>query len=179
MEIRSLFTTAKHAGCGHRFSAQLLRAGQLLGCLFLLGLGGCGGSDYKVVPVSGLVTKDGSPLPSVVVTFQPVAGSGGVQAGVGSSAVTDSQGRYALKLATAEQSPGAVVGRHRVTFAAQQAERSPSDDTAAPPAAEIVPVHYQLNPLEFEVPAEGTDKADFTLQSAVPGGARGATDGGT
>ncbi len=127
-------------------------------------LAGCGGSPYKFAPVSGTVTLDGNPLADIVVTFQPLAEGSGGQAGTGSYGVTDTQGHYTLKAADGS-SEGAVVGRHRVTFTSNAPVRDAADDTAAPPAKEVIPPQVRLNPPEFEVPAGGTEQADFALTS--------------
>ena len=71
---------------------------------------GCGGE--KLAPVSGVVTLDGAPLADASVTFQPVA-QGGIDAGSGSYAKTDAEGRYTLRTVTGDRR-GAVVGKHVV-----------------------------------------------------------------
>jgi hypothetical protein len=60
---------------------------------------GCGGVKY--VPVSGVVTLDGKPLANAMVLFQPI----GDQGGVGSTAKTDSEGRYKLEASTPVPTP--------------------------------------------------------------------------
>src|SRR5436190_410017 len=73
---------------------------------------GCG-SGSKVAPVSGVITLDGKPLPNAHVAFQPEAGKGSINAGTGSSGVTDASGKYTLRMADSDQ-VGAVLGTHRV-----------------------------------------------------------------
>lgn len=153
------------APCAAACAAALVAMG-------VLGAAGCGkGSGRKVVPVSGRVTIDGKPAPNIAVVFQPVAG-GKEEAGVGSTGVTDAQGRFTLTLTGTEKRPGAVVGRHRVTFSGAAAPRAETDDSAQASPPDPVPARYREKPLEFEVPPGGTDQANFNLESG--GGPAGA-----
>jgi hypothetical protein len=64
------------------------------------------------VPVSGVITIDGKPVPSAVVTFYPsFEGFGGEVIAEG---VTDAGGRYSL---ACPLGPGACLGKHKVTVA--------------------------------------------------------------
>ncbi len=73
-----------------------------------LGSSGCGGSE-KVVPVSGTVTRNGQPVPGLVVSFVPEAATEtGVRIGE-----TDDNGKYTLTVVKTGKS-GAVVGTHKV-----------------------------------------------------------------
>lgn len=138
----------------------------------VLGAVGCGkGSARKVVPVSGTVTIDGKPAPNIAVVFQPIS-TGKEEAGMGSTGVTDAQGRFTLTLTGTEKRPGAVVGKHRVTFSGAADQRAETDDTVRPGTPDPIPAKYREKPLEFEVPAGGTDKANFNLESG--GGPAGA-----
>lgn len=75
--------------------------------LISLMLAGCGGSDRpSLAPASGVVTLNGEPVEGASLTFIPVAG------GRPGSATTDAQGRYTIK--TYEDTPGAIIGEHRV-----------------------------------------------------------------
>ena len=139
---------------------------------------GCESQPYKVAPVSGTLTLDGKPAPEVAVMFQPIAEGKNINPGPGSYGITDEQGRYTLKL-VGEESPGAVVGKHQVRMDPYPKALQQQNDAAkggAPvvdePTGPIqirtkVPAKYnQINsPLEFTVPAEGTDKADFNMES--------------
>jgi hypothetical protein len=138
--------------------------------LALLALGGCS-SSYKLAPVSGKVTMDGKPLPRVVVTFAPMGTKENMNVGPTASAVTDAQGRYALKLDAGK--PGAVVGKCRVYINTTLEERSKGggDEPDAPGpframAPEKIPPKYsRQTELVFDVPAGGTDQANFDLRS--------------
>lgn len=120
-------------------------------------LAGCGGSH--LVPVSGKVTLDGQPLGDVTVTFQPQASGTGTEAGTGSFGATDTGGTFALRSSLDDQ-PGATVGRHRVTFASRGEVASDAGGVA-----EKIPARYRTEGLEFDVPAGGTDRANFELSS--------------
>jgi hypothetical protein len=125
-----------------------------------LTLAGCG-EPYQVAPVSGKVTLDGKPLANVRVVFQPSGGKNSAETGPGSSGVTDAQGQYALKTISAKPQPGAVVGPHTVQFDAVVTPK-PGQEAALPdPKAPRIPPTSQ----PFEVPAAGTDQANFDLKS--------------
>ncbi len=116
---------------------------------------GCGSAT---VPIEGMITLDGQPLPGVQVLFdQPTTPNGNSFAGK-----TDQQGRYSLHL-VGEESDAPVAGMYRVTLTTAVAERTALEHTPLPP--ERVPKKYRDGSLQFEVPKGGTDKADFTLTS--------------
>ena len=120
------------------------------------GLGGC---SSDIVPVSGRVTLDGQPLPSAIVTFQPVRDpSADPPTATGSVGVTNGEGRYELQLVDPNRR-GALVGEHAVTIS-----------TAAAPAAEGAPAEgervsesWRDSSQRFTVPAGGTSTADFDI----------------
>jgi hypothetical protein len=147
--------------------------GLVLIAIGVLGVVGCGSGSDKVVPVSGTITLDGQPLAGANITFQPTGGEKAGSAGPGSGAVTDAAGKYVLKTAEAKPCPGAVVGKHTVRITGAQDQRAADDDTQRPPAKDPVPAHYRDGSLTFEVPAAGTDKADFALQSGPAGQPKG------
>lgn len=139
---------------------------------------GCEKQEYKVAPVSGRLTLDGKPAPEVAVMFQPIAEGTNINPGPGSYGITDEEGRYTMKL-VGEETAGAVVGKHKVRMdpypkALQQqnfppAEGAPVVDQPTGPIQirTKVPTKYNQvdSPLEFTVPPEGTDKADFNMES--------------
>jgi hypothetical protein len=114
---------------------------------------------------------DGKPLPDVVVTFAPLGTKKNANPGPTASAVTDAEGRYALELDNGE--PGAVVGRCRVYINTTLEERSKvgREEPDAPGpfrtmARERIPAKYSRHTeLIFDVPAGGTDQANFDLRS--------------
>jgi hypothetical protein len=123
---------------------------------------GCG-APHPLAPVSGRVTLDGKPLANASVTFQPVVG-GSNNPGPGSGGFTDADGRYTLKVVGLE-SRGAVVGKHTVHITLVPPETDPTDDK--PKKLKQLPAKYsgKGGKLEFDVPAGGTDHADFALTS--------------
>lgn len=125
---------------------------------------GCGGRN--VAPVSGRVTLDGKPVAGVHVGFQPIAVGKDQNAGGGSYAITDADGRFTLRLVEGD-SPGAIVGKHRVEITTRTEANNATDlrVKAADPKA-VIPAKYNRNSaLTFDVPAGGTDSADFALTS--------------
>jgi hypothetical protein len=77
-----------------------------LGVMMLLGCGGGGGS-LDTVPISGVVTLDGTPVEGANVVFAPTSGDGSAASGV-----TDSSGRY--QLTTQDPNDGALPGSYMV-----------------------------------------------------------------
>jgi hypothetical protein len=133
-----------------------------LPALLLVILAGCGGDGYKVAPVSGQVTLNGKPLAKASVTFSPVASGKNLEPGPSSYGHTDENGRYTLKLMTNDSS-GAVVGKHKVQVAIMEEERDPSDDRSRPGVKQLPGKYNSHTKLEFDVPAGGTQSADFNL----------------
>jgi hypothetical protein len=127
----------------------------------LLAAAGCG---HRVAPVSGRVTLDGLPLANAFVTFQPIAQGKDINPGPGSAGKTDADGKYTLKV-VGSNSRGALVGPHRVTIVAYAGELPKSTDDFNPNLPpQILPAEYNsASKLRFEVPARGTDQADFEL----------------
>jgi len=119
-------------------------------------LAGCGGPGYKLVPVSGKVTLNGEPVPEAHVSFEPRA------VGPGCYARTDAEGRFTLQ-SVLDDKPGAVPGTHVVRITTARAS-DPSDD-AAEMVGEVAPQRFLDGSESFEVPPEGTDRADFDLAS--------------
>ena len=155
------------------FVMQKLMANMLSGLLaapFMAS--GCVGTTYA--PVSGKVTYNDAPLAGAQVLFQPVGGQGGVAAGVGSFAKTDSEGRFKLEASTATPTAGAVPGRHQVRIALPPAkgavgqQDSDAANAGGKPVAQAtnpVPAEYnEKSTLTFDVPPGGTQSADFALK---------------
>jgi len=143
----------------------------LLSSLVVFTFTGCGGSGYA--PVSGVVKVNGQPYGKAVVTFQPIGTTENPNPGRGSSAYTDETGRYVL---TGDK-PGAVVGKHlvRIMTKGNDVVTQSPDGTSADGGTAIVAAGKTIDPIppewnaqstkEFEVPAGGTDKADFDIVS--------------
>lgn len=124
---------------------------------------GCGGGDesLETAPVSGRVTMDGAPLPGVQVTVEPIAEGSTANPGTGSFGKTDDDGRYELRLMTSDET-GAVVGKHKVRIVTPEPEEYAQNDITE--FVDPIPSKYNSDTtLTLDVPAEGTDKADFAL----------------
>jgi hypothetical protein len=122
-------------------------------------LAGCGGGPYNVAPVSGRVTVNGQALANAAITFQPY-GEGKTNPGPGSGGFTDSDGRYTLKLVGTD-TRGAVVGKHLVKISLTHPDDSADD---RPKRIKQPPAKFNTKKkLEYDVPACGTDAADFQL----------------
>jgi len=124
-----------------------------------LSVAGCGdSSSFETAPVSGTVTLQQEPLPNATVQFQPIAGKDG-QAGPGSYGTTDERGEYILR--TIDGQPGAVVARHRVMISLPSGSDSESDTVLY--IDPRVPAKFRNGNVQCDVPAAGTDIANFEL----------------
>ena len=168
----------------------MLRSGtfRLLVAIFLLACGtGCGGESFTLAPISGRVTVDGQPVGGLHISSEPIGGSDRPLPGPDSTAVTDADGHFEL-YTTDGNRRGAVVGPSRIRIWSNpgQALGVVTDDQAPDydPVAEInaikaqmrggrkkvvkkasmIPLRYNdKTELTFNVPPEGTDKADFNI----------------
>jgi len=116
---------------------------------------GCG-KRVRVVPVSGRVTKAGQPLEGVAVNFAPA--SGGMDASYAAYGKTDKDGKFTLKLVDNDQS-GALPGLNQVML--HESSGAAETDGAAPNVALKLPYKARDGTLTFEVPAGGTEAANF------------------
>lgn len=136
----------------------------LAGCgLVAFYLSGCFGVDVDTVPVAGRVTLDGQPLPDAHISFEPIQQKAdATAAAVGSYARTDADGRFELKLIRGD-ALGAMPGRHRVRITTSRPVDPSREDSSM--TEERVPATYRDGSLEFTVPPDGTDAADFAMKS--------------
>jgi len=117
----------------------------------------------SVVPVSGVITLDGKPLANAYVAFQPVTNAGEKPPGPGSYGNTDANGAYSLRTMD-NDSPGAVVGNHRVEINLK-VESDDRDPKSRPPA-KTLPLRYnKQSELQFKVESNGSTTANFDLKS--------------
>lgn len=153
---------------------------------------GCGTDGFVLAPVSGRVTIDGQPVAGVRISFEPIADEKRKYPGPESIAITGEDGSYKL-YTTDEERRGAVVGKCRVkiwTIPGDQMnqntvitdDQDPNYDSvaeikalkaqiraskkknAAPVSLGIIPFRFNdRTELSFEVPSEGSDKADFAI----------------
>jgi hypothetical protein len=133
----------------------------------LLAAVGCSGGG-RYASVSGVVTLDGKPYPDAVVSFQPLGTRDNPTPGRGSSAYTDANGRFVLK--SDDGDDGALVGKHIVRIMTKgndvigQAPDGGSPDEGAKGRVDPIPPEWNaLSKVEFDVPKEGTDKANFDI----------------
>ena len=147
-------------------------------CLLALGVVGCGGGDsFPIAPVTGKVTLNGQPLADARVIFHST--SAGKDVGPDSGGLTDAQGNYSLT--TVDGRTGATVGTNSVRIStlkmAESENKSLKDanrfirmrhgESVAVP--EKVPFKYNKEAaLQFTVPKEGTNAANFDLTGEPP-----------
>jgi hypothetical protein len=141
-----------------RFFILSLASAGLLGC----------GSGANYAPVSGVVTLDGKPYGEAVVVLLPKGTEGNPNPGRSSAGETDADGHFVLK--TDELKNGAVVGKHLVKVqtrgAVVQFDPATGSSDNAPVNVKRDPIPAEWNTMstkEFEVPAGGTDKANFDI----------------
>jgi hypothetical protein len=143
-------------------------------CILLAFLAGCSGGGGGVA-VEGVVTLDGQPLPGVHLTFdQPELSP---NENIGYIGKTDESGRYSLRPMLGDGS-GVPPGKYRVSLTTAVSDPSQPAPTpssgrsatpfypeSAPPPPEKIPPTYRGGKLTFDVPADGTDAANFALKS--------------
>jgi hypothetical protein len=112
--------------------------------------------------VSGTVTLDGKPLANALVAFQPMATAGKPNAGMGSTGVTDANGKYTLKTVDTDRS-GAVVAKHSVMI--NMKVEGGELDTLRPPPKGLPAKYNRQSELQFDVQPGGSDAANFDLKS--------------
>ena len=124
-----------------------------------LSLAGCSQTPSGIVPVSGRVTLSGKPLAGAVVTFQPVEPLAPSSKALGGAVGrTDSDGRFVLRFIEPDVA-GAVAGRHVVTITTA----TTNGGDAALPTGELVPAAWRDGSQTYDVPAAGTDAANFDI----------------
>lgn len=131
--------------------------------LLVLVVLGCSKSPYQIVPVSGQVVYHGKPLTQAYVFFQPMALDANTDPGPESTAQTDGEGKFQLKVLLLDK-PGAVVGKHRVRISKLGVGFVAGRDGSLPPPDPIPPVYNTESQLTFDVEPGGTDKAVIILQ---------------
>jgi hypothetical protein len=126
---------------------------------------GC--SSQKFAPVSGKVTLNGKPLANATVAFNPIPPEGSIESGPTAVGTTDQNGEFKLRVSLKQS--GAQVGKHRVAISAMSTQPGGESDAPVAPGSaprNIVPARYNAKTeLTCEVPAGGTDQANFDLKS--------------
>jgi hypothetical protein len=121
----------------------------------LVGLGlavsGCGGGGPEVVPIEGIATHNGQPVPNIRIYFMPTDGRP-------SWAITDDRGHFVLDYDPEHK--GAKVGTHKVWIVDESRNIDPTIAMSggprpkrAPAIADIVTKYgsRETSPLEVEV----------------------------
>ncbi|QDU75873.1 hypothetical protein Pan97_29150 [Bremerella volcania] len=138
--------------------------------LVVCGTVGCGNdSDIPLlVPVSGKVTVDGTPIAGLQVSFEPIEGRR-------STGVTDHNGQYAL--AYLKDYPGAVLGDHQVRIAwtgetTDEDENGDASDAMEMPLAApvvVVPPQYNVKTQLRATVTEDSKQFDFEITTGRKG----------
>jgi len=140
---------------------RLIRRGFLLIALLLFA--GCDGSKLETVPVSGVVTLDGKPMPNILVVFNPTRGTAEDRSlRPGSNGLTDEDGRFELEMI---DGPGAVPGEHVVSLICKAPTADPGSSKPESPHIVRLLSEAHARRLKFVVPVGGTDEAHFALES--------------
>ena len=124
----------------------------------------CGSSGGgKFAPVSGKITMNGEPLANAMINFQPIVPEGTTDPPAPSGAKTNEKGEFTLE--SADGTKGAWVGKHqvRISLWIDVGDLRP-ERRVGKTQGEQVPLKYnKASKEEFDVPAGGTDQANFTL----------------
>jgi hypothetical protein len=131
--------------CGMYLMRRLTSTWSLL-ALSMLVIPGCGGREGPAVyPVSGIILRDGVPLPDVNVEFMPDKGRP-------SAATTDEDGNFVLEYVAGTQ--GAIQGSHKIRVMEQFLGAS-ADGTSAPrKSVPSEPKSYELpQPVQVDATA--------------------------
>lgn len=96
---------------------MIVRRKLLVVAMSVVAVAGCRNDNFATAPVEGKVLCNGTPITSGVVYFQPLGEAGQVIAGKPAGGVVGADGRFLLS--TYDEGDGAVIGRHRVSWQAE------------------------------------------------------------
>ncbi len=127
--------------------------------LFLSLFAGCGDAVPKTIPVTGLVTIDGSPLQQGTVIFMPVESSDDGPSRI-ATGVVQSDGTFSLS--TFANGDGAIIGEYQVAidargpistenFGEEAASAVPSRYASPATSGLTVSVTHEMNACNFEL----------------------------
>jgi len=130
-------------------------AGLMMG--LITGCGG-GGSAPETVPVTGIVTYQGQPVPKLSVAFIP-------DKGMLATGTTDAEGRF--RLTTSNSGDGAMVGSYRVAinFVPEEIPEMPGfpGSDKQPPVSPIPAKYGDPATSDLITKVEKGQKNDFTF----------------
>lgn len=135
-------------------------------CLALAAVG-CGNQEggvvVETVPVSGILTHKGKPLPGYTVLFMPVNGERAA------SGITDEQGKFVL--GSNDVGDGAPIGKYNiaVTYMPELRGEPGKEDLGGPPPAPPVklPPKYgdpARSGISIDVPEDGLTDIEVKLE---------------
>ena len=129
---------------------------------------GCGGSGPEVVPVEGMLTLDGKPLPNKTLVFTPI----GDTPGHGAGGASDAEGRYTLRAVVpgaTRDYPGIPPGRYRVTVLEPMFPGGmPEEEEGDEPAVAVGP---GMGHRKSDIPAVyGTERSHLVYEVSESGG---------
>jgi hypothetical protein len=134
----------------------MMRRFATVAILGLAGLAGCGGTEedsYKLVKVTGSVTKNGKPLPGATLSFVP---SGGNKNSTPAADITGPQGTYSLMF---KGRTGIAPGKYNVMIA----------EAVQVPASAKMPPEFKDTPGIFYRETQVGKKAKGALQTKKEG----------
>lgn len=132
-----------------------LRA-NLITCLTVVALAGCGSDLPPLAPLTGKITLNGAPFANGSLMFSPLEG------GRPSVAETNEQGEFKAMYQLGV--PGAIIGKHSVMFEAGGSAEplSEEDEMNLHKKNPKPPKNLKINPTEVDVQTSGT-VVNFTL----------------
>lgn len=110
--------------------------------LFLATIAGCGGGDTgpKLFPVSGKLTKGGTPLGGIMITLVPTDANSKAPALGG---VTKDDGSFEIRTNTG--GAGAPLGMYKVVMVAPTPEIDYATQKGPPKKSDVIPQKYTSN----------------------------------
>jgi hypothetical protein len=139
-----------------------MRTGLFIGCMLMLA--GCD-SGPRHVPVSGVVTLNGKPLPDALVSFQMIVETEdplkATPRGLGK---TTANGSYTLKSTTGRN--GVIPGKYKVMFVLVDPATTTEKRPASNEPFTQLPERYNADSrIICDVPSSGKRDADYELTS--------------
>lgn len=124
--------------------------------ILAIALSGCGRHAEGVVPVRGMVTFEGKPVPGLSIHFTPNQGQGRTSAGK-----TAADGSFEMYLTRRQK--GVQPGVHRVTLGWFPQDEETARHGPSPEVKKFLKSLEQKDPVEFEI-----KKPELNLRIALP-----------